>query len=87
MISIATTIALALVSLAAVLFLGALLRKRSLANRIVALDAILMSVVSGVAIQAAATGDDTYLNIMVVTALLAFVGTGLVARFVERRGA
>ncbi len=64
-----------------------LVRGPSLADRIVALDALLILIVSGIAIDAARTGDGTYLDVLVVAALLGFVGTVNVARFIERRGA
>lgn len=86
MIETASTIALAIVAVAAVLIMIRLLTSRTLADRMVALDALLLAVVGGIAIQAARTGNDTYLNVMVVTALLAFVGTTLVARFITKRG-
>lgn len=85
MIQIATSIAFGVLSIAALLALLRLLRGDSLANRIVALDSLLLIVVSGLAVQAATTGDDTYLNVMVVAALLGFTGTALVAKFIERR--
>lgn len=71
---------------AAALCLLRLVRGRSLADRVVALDTLLIMVVSGLAVQAATTGDDTYLDVMVVGALLGFTGTSLVANFIERRG-
>lgn len=85
MIEIAAGISFVLLGLAAVLCLVRLLRGESLANRIVALDALLLMVVSGLAVQAALTGEDTYLDAMVVAALLGFTGTGLIAKFIERR--
>lgn len=64
-----------------------LVRSRSVADAVVALDLLLLVVVSGVAVDAARTGDGTYLDAQVVAALLGFVGTVTVARFIERRGA
>ena len=64
-----------------------LLRGPSVPDRIVALDVLVQIVVAGIAVAAAATGDGTYLAVLVAVALLAFVGTVTVARFVERRGA
>lgn len=86
MIDIAAAIAFGLLAVSAVLFLIHILQNRSLADRMVALDALLLAIVSGIAIQAARTGRDTYLNVMVVTALLTLVGTALVARFIGKRG-
>lgn len=86
MIDVAATIAFGLLSVAALLCLIRLVRGKRLADRIVALDALLLMVVSGLAVQAAVTGRDTYLDVMVVAALLAFTGTAMVANFIERRG-
>ncbi len=85
MIATAASIALGVLVLAGFLCLIRLIRGPSLANRIVALDALLLMVVSGLAVQAAITGEDTYLDAMVVAALLGFTGTGLIAKFIERR--
>ncbi len=85
MIATAASIALGVLVLAGFLCLIRLIRGPSLANRIVALDALLLMVVSGLAVQAAITGEDTYLDVMVVAALLGFTGTGLIAKFIERR--
>jgi multicomponent Na+:H+ antiporter subunit F len=82
-----TTVAFVLLGVAAVLCLARLARPGSLADRIVALDSLLVVVVSGIAVQAARTRDGTYLDVLVVAALLGFVGTVTVARFIERRGA
>ncbi len=82
-----TTVALAAIALSAFLCMVRLVRGPSLADRIVALDALLVVIVSGIAVDAARTGDGTYLDVLVVAALLGFVGTVNVARFIERRGA
>jgi len=85
MIQIAALIALGLLAVAALLCLIRMIRGPGIANRIVALDTLLLMVVSGLALQAAITGEDTYLDVMVVAALLAFTGTSMVANFIERR--
>ena len=87
MIETVTTIALAGLAVSAVLCMARLVRPGCLADRIVALDSVLVVLVSGIAVQAARTGDGTYLDVLVVTALLGFLGTVTVARFIERRGA
>ncbi|CAN5526154.1 hypothetical protein BH20ACT2_BH20ACT2_21980 [soil metagenome] len=84
---IAATIALGVLSIAGALCLVRLLRRGSLADRIVALDTLLLVVVTGIAADAARTGDGIYVDVLVVAALLGFVGTSVVARFIERRGA
>ena len=87
MIETAGLIALVLLAVAALLCAVRMLRPGSLADRIVALDSLLLVLASGLAVQAARTGDSAYLNVMVVVALLGFVGTSLVSVFIERRGA
>ncbi len=87
MIETVSTIALAGLAVSGVLCAVRLIRPGSLADRMVALDALLIVVVSGIAVQAARTGDGTYLDVLVVAALLGFLGTVTVARFIERRGA
>jgi multicomponent Na+:H+ antiporter subunit F len=86
MIEIAATVAFGILGVAALLCLVRMIRGPRLADRIVALDTLLLMVVSGIAVRAAVTGDDTYLDVMVVAALLAFTGTSMVANFIEKRG-
>jgi multicomponent Na+:H+ antiporter subunit F len=73
--------------IAAGLFVAALVRRRSLADRIIALDALLAALVAGLAVHAAYSLDGTFLDILVVASLLGFISTVIVARFIERRGA
>jgi multicomponent Na+:H+ antiporter subunit F len=82
-----TSVAFAGLAVAALLCFVRLARGGSLADRIVALDSLLVVIVSGIAVQAARTRDGTYLDVLVVAAVLGFVGTVTVARFIERRGA
>ncbi len=84
---VVTSLAFLGIAVAGLLCLLRLVRGPSLADRIVALDALLIVIVSGIAVDAARTRDGTYLDVLVVTALLGFVGTVNVARFIERRGA
>lgn len=63
-----------------------LARSRSVADRIVALDLLLIVIVVGIAVDAARTGEGTYLDLLVVFALVAFIGTVSAARFLEQRG-
>jgi multicomponent Na+:H+ antiporter subunit F len=86
MIEVASTIAFGTLGVAALHCLVRMIRGPRLADRIVALDTLLLMVVSGIAVQAAVSGDDTYLDVMVVAALLAFAGTSMVANFIEKRG-
>lgn len=58
----------------------------SLADRIVALDLVLLIIVLGIAVSAIGTDDPVFLDVLVVVSLVGFVGTFTVARFIERRG-
>lgn len=82
-----TEVPFTILTVAAGLCLLRLIRGPSLPDRIVALDTLLVVVVCGIAVQAAGTGSGVFLDVLVVVALLGFLGTALVARFIERRGA
>lgn len=70
-------------AIAGALCLTRLIRGPSLANRIIALDTLLIVLVTGIAVAAARSRDSDFLDVMVVTALLGFVGTITVARAIE----
>jgi multicomponent Na+:H+ antiporter subunit F len=71
---------------AAALCVVRLLRAESIADRVIALDLLLGVVVTGIGVGAVATRTATLLNLLIVTALLGFVATVTVARFIEQRG-
>ena len=77
----------ALLGLAALLTLVRLVRGPGLLDRVVALDCLLVILVMAVATESA-TGNRSgvALSITVSAALLGFVGTVAVARYVERTG-
>jgi multicomponent Na+:H+ antiporter subunit F len=72
-------------TLAGALLLLRVLRGPTLADRVIALDALLVTVVSGIGVLVALTRQATFLDVLVVVSLLAFVSTVSVARFIERR--
>ena len=80
-----TLIALTGLGLSGLLCLVRLARGPSLANRMIALDTMLVVIVAGVAVAAARTGESGFLDVMVVGALLGFVGTVTVARAIESK--
>lgn len=80
------TAAFVLLGIAALGFSYRVLAGPSLADRIIALDGVLLIVVSILAVEAARTGDGVFIDAIVVVGLLGFVGTTVAARFVERRG-
>lgn len=82
-----TNIALATIAVSGLLCMVRLLRGGSLADRIIALDTLLVVIVSGVGILAARKDSPIFLDMIVLAALLGFVGTVTVARYIEKRGA
>lgn len=84
--TVVTTIALVVLFAAGLLCLSRLVRGRSIADRIVALDSLLLVVVSSVAVATVRDGTGAFVNVLLVGSLIAFVGSVTVARFIERRG-
>ena len=84
---IATNIAFVLISIGALAALLRLVRGPSLADRVVATDLFLTFLVIGSALLSAREGRGVYLEVMLVVAVVGFLGTAMVARFIERRGA
>lgn len=82
-----TTLALALLALAGVGFVTRAVIGPSIADRVVAVDALLIVVIASLAVDAARSGRTAFVDVAVVIGLLGFVGTGVAARFIERRGA
>ncbi len=80
------TVALAVTALAAMLFIARLLRGPALADRVISVDAFVSSLVIGVTIASARPGSGIVESTVLVVALGGFVGTAILARFIERRG-
>jgi multisubunit Na+/H+ antiporter MnhF subunit len=76
----------ALLALAAMGFGYRLLAGPSLTDRVVGLDGLLIVGVSAVVLRAMQTGEGAFLPAAVVVTLVGFVGTAVVARFIEGRG-
>ena len=58
-------------------------RGPSVADRMVALDTLLFIGVGGIGTYIVATGDTTYVPVLVVVVLTAFLSTIVVARYIE----
>ena len=84
---VVTNIAFGLISLGVFATLIRLVKGPSLADRVVATDLFLTFLVIGSAVLAARQGEGTYLEVRLVVAVVGFLGTAMVARFIERRGA
>jgi multicomponent Na+:H+ antiporter subunit F len=79
------TVAQITLGLAALLAVARAIKGPAIVDRIVAVDLILLLLAAGVGAEAARAGSEVYSAIAIVVALVAFVGTVLVARFVEWR--
>jgi multicomponent Na+:H+ antiporter subunit F len=85
-VTVLTAVALGLLSLAALLFMARLVLGPTLPDRVIALDGMLTVIVGGIIVSAARNRSGIALDTVLVVSLVAFVGTGVLARFIERRG-
>lgn len=69
--------------LAAALLFGRLLRGPSLADRVIAVDGLVVTGISALVVDAVRTGDGSFLPVAVVFTLVGFVSTSVIARFIE----
>jgi multicomponent Na+:H+ antiporter subunit F len=60
-----------------------LLRGPALADRVIALDVVLISLMGAIAVGAAETGTTTYLDLLVVITIVGFTATVAASRFIE----
>lgn len=72
--------------LAFVGFAVRLVRGPTLADRVIAIDGMLVSGVSTVIVRSVETQRGAFLQVAVVFTLVGFIGTAVVARFIEGRG-
>jgi multicomponent Na+:H+ antiporter subunit F len=77
-------IALLTLAVAALLALVRVVRGPTLPDRVVAIDLIGVLIVGMIVVSAAATGEQAFLDVAIVIALISFVGTVAYARYVER---
>jgi multisubunit Na+/H+ antiporter MnhF subunit len=71
---------------AAACFVVRLLRGPSLADRVLATNGLLLVGMAAIAAHAVATGSGAFVPTIVVVALVGFIGTAIIARFIEARG-
>lgn len=79
-------VAMVILSVAAGLFVVRLLIGPTVPDRIIALDGLLIAVMSGILVAGAQKDTTVALVAVLLVALVGFVATGVVARYVERRG-
>lgn len=82
-LDMAITIIQLMLGMAAVLAMVRAVRGPELADRMIALDLILLLLSGGLAAHAARDGTTLFSPVLLVVALVAFAGTTLVARFIE----
>lgn len=80
------TITLVLLSLAGLLTLGRALAGPTNLDRIVALDVLVILIVAGVSVELGMRNEGWNIALVLVVALLGFLGSLTAARLVERRG-
>ncbi|HEX2048643.1 MAG TPA: monovalent cation/H+ antiporter complex subunit F [Acidimicrobiales bacterium] len=81
-----TTAALVVLALAVAGFAYRLVVGPSLADRVLALNGLVLAGMGAVATYAAATGNGAFLPALVALALVGPIGSGMIARFIEGRG-
>jgi multisubunit Na+/H+ antiporter MnhF subunit len=77
---------IAVLCVAAMLFAVRLVLGPTLADRVVALNGMIIVGMVLLAVQAAETGRGSFLPVLVLLAVVGFVGTAMIARFLQGRG-
>jgi multicomponent Na+:H+ antiporter subunit F len=86
-VTLVTSICFGILAASGTLCAARAIRPGSVADRIVSLDSLLVVLVASIAVLVARTRISAFVDVLVVAALLGFVGTVTVARYIERRGA
>ena len=74
----------AVLAVAAVLFTVRLCIGPTLADRVIALNGLVLAGMGAIATQAVATGNGDFLPALVAIALVGPISTGMIARYMER---
>ena len=80
------TAAFVLLALAALGFGYRLVAGPSITDRVLGMDGLLVVGMSAITLHAMRTGQGAFVPVAVVAALVGFVSTGVVARFIEGQG-
>lgn len=78
--------AFVLLAIAGAAFLVRAIGGPSLADRVVAIDGLVVTIIAAILLHSIRTDSDRFLDVAVVVAFIGFVGTTASARFIERRG-
>jgi multicomponent Na+:H+ antiporter subunit F len=84
MLDITIGAVLLMLTIAALLAFVRVVRGPTLPDRVVAIDLVGVLIVGVIVVGAAATGQQAFLDVAIVVALISFVGTVAYARYVER---
>jgi multicomponent Na+:H+ antiporter subunit F len=79
-------LAIVLLGIGAVCFVTRLLLGPSLADRVVALDGLIVTAVAFTVVFSMQSDSTKFLDLAVVFAIVGFLGTAAAARYIERRG-
>ena len=81
--TVAVVISFALLGIGAIAAVVRVVLGPSVADRMVALDTLLFIGVGALGVYIVATGDTSYIPVLVVAVLTAFISTVVVARYIE----
>jgi multisubunit Na+/H+ antiporter MnhF subunit len=81
-----TTAAFVVLALAAGCFAYRMINGPSLADRVLALNGLVLAGMGAIATHAAHTANGAFLPALVALALVGPIGNGMIARFIEGRG-
>ncbi len=76
----------ATLALAGALYLFRLMRGPSLSDRVIGIDGLIVTGMSLIIVQAMDSRNGAFLPVAVVLALVSFISTSVVARYIEGRG-
>jgi multicomponent Na+:H+ antiporter subunit F len=79
-------VALVLLALGGGCFLARAIAGPSLADRVVAIDGLVVTILAAILLHSIRSDSVRFLDVAVVVAFIGFVGTTAGARFIERRG-
>lgn len=80
------TVSLVMLTAAGAITAAHAIRSTTLADRAIAVDMLVALVLNGLAVAVAWTRDGLVVTLVLIIGLLAFLGTVVVARYIERRG-
>ena len=86
MLNVPMDIALATLAVATALTFIRLVKGPTLPDRVIAIDLIGVLLVCTLVVTSGGTGQQAFLDVAIVVALISFVGTVAYARYIEREG-